>query len=129
MVATFVVAAMVLLRCGFLPSHPVPRAAARYPRPPRAVVSTCAVSKDKVVIELSEDEALVLDSWLSRFNSQELEDGHVRIELEDQAEQRVLWDIECMLERQLAAPLAADYLDQLAAARATVRDEDPVAEW
>ena len=81
-----------------------------------------------MVIELSEDEALVLDSWLSRFNSQELENGDVRI-FEDQAEQRVLWDIECMLERQLAAPLAADYLDQLAAARAAVRDEDPVAEW
>ena len=60
--------------------------------------------------------------WLSRFNSQELEDGHVRIQFEDQAEQRVLWKIECMLERQLAAPFAADYLDQLAAARAAVRD-------
>ena len=122
MVATFVAAAMVLLPCGFLPSHPVPRAAARYPRPPRSVVSTCADSKKTVVIELSEDEALVLNQWLSRFNSQELEDGHVRIQFEDQAEQRVLWNIECDLERQIGCIFSADYSDQLVAARAAVRD-------
>ena len=75
-----------------------------------------------MVIKLSEDEALVLDQWLSRINSQELEDGHVRIQFEDQAEQRVLWNIKCDLERQIGCIFSADYSDQLAAARTAVRD-------
>lgn len=45
----------------------------------------------QVTISLSNDEALVLFEWLSSFNQ-----GHH--DFEDQAEQRVLWDLEGMLE-------------------------------
>ena len=43
-------------------------------------------------------------------------------DFEDQAEQRVLWDLEAMLEKALVAPLRADYADLLATARERVRD-------
>ena len=43
---------------------------------------------NRVSIELSGDEALVLFEWITRFNKRE------DAEFEDQAEQRVLWDIE-----------------------------------
>ncbi len=39
----------------------------------------------------------------------------------DQAEQRVLWDLEAALESRLEAVVAADYSDHLHAARALVR--------
>jgi hypothetical protein len=42
---------------------------------------------------------------------------------DDQAEQRVLWDVECMLERVLWEPFSADYGSLLDAARSAVRDE------
>lgn len=41
---------------------------------------------------------------------------------EDQAEQRVVWNIEATLEKSLVAPFRADYLEIVAAARARVRD-------
>ena len=70
----------------------------------------------KVCLELSPDEALVLFEWLSRFN----ETGDTK--LEDQAEQRVLWDLEAMLQSKLVAPLDPAYHELLARARANVRD-------
>jgi hypothetical protein len=45
-----------------------------------------------VVLTLSRDEAVVFFEWLSRFTSQE---GH---RFEDQAEERVLWNLEAALE-------------------------------
>jgi hypothetical protein len=41
---------------------------------------------------------------------------------EDQAEQRVLWDLEASLEKHLIAPFRADYRSQVKAARDRVRD-------
>jgi hypothetical protein len=70
----------------------------------------------KVTLSLSREEALVLFEWLSRFNKEE---NH---EFEDQAEQRVLWDIEAMLESDLVEPLDPKYDELLAKARAKVRD-------
>ncbi len=67
-------------------------------------------------LQLSDDEALVLFDWLARHSAGE------HLPFEDQAEQRVLWDLEAQLERVLAAPLRADYAHLLAAARANVRD-------
>ena len=57
----------------------------------------------------------MLFEWLSRFNKAE---GA----FEDQAEQRVLWDIEGMLESTLVEPFDPKYDELLAAARAKVRD-------
>ncbi|MBA3456815.1 MAG: hypothetical protein H0T42_27245 [Deltaproteobacteria bacterium] len=70
----------------------------------------------KVIVELSSDQALVLYDWLARFNAAR---SHA---FEDQAEQRVLWDLECTLESMLAAPLASNHDELLAAARARIRD-------
>lgn len=72
----------------------------------------------KVLLELSKDEALVLFEWLHRFN--EAEDKR----FEDQAEQRVLWNLEAMLESALVEPFDAKYDELLTAARARVRDDD-----
>jgi hypothetical protein len=70
----------------------------------------------KVKLELSSDEALVLFDWLVRFNALQ------RTDFADQSEQRVLWDLEAILETQLIPPLRADYSDLLEQARARVRD-------
>jgi hypothetical protein len=72
--------------------------------------------KEKVRLELSRDEALVFFEWLTRLNKVE------SAEFEDQAEQRVLWDIEAMLESSLEEPLDPAYSELLAQARARVRD-------
>ena len=49
---------------------------------------------NKIRLELSNEEALVLLSWLSRFN----ETDNTSF-FEDQAEERVLWDIEAVIEK------------------------------
>ncbi|WP_135453641.1 hypothetical protein [Mycobacterium sp. DL99] len=71
-----------------------------------------------VTIDLSSDEALVLFDWLARTSRADRPAPFV-----DQAEQRVLWDMECLLERTLSAVFAGDYGSLLSAARAVVRDE------
>ena len=73
--------------------------------------------EDAVALQLSGDEALVLFDWIGRFN--ENGDGTFR----DQAEQRVLWNIEARLERSLVAPFG-DYSVLLAEARDRVRDSE-----
>jgi hypothetical protein len=45
-----------------------------------------------------------------------------RLARQDQAEQRVFWDIEATLETLLVEPLAADYRAKLEAARDRIRD-------
>ena len=70
--------------------------------------------KKAVAIELTGDQALVLFEWIRRFNEGDAKD------LEDQAEERVLWDIAAMLEKELVEPLAQDYDRLLAEARAAI---------
>jgi len=72
----------------------------------------------RVKIELTSDEALVLYDWLTRFNQR------ADTDLADQAEERVLFDLEAMLEKALVAPLQSDYADLLVQARSQVRDEN-----
>ena len=55
-----------------------------------------------IAIKLSEDETLVLSDGLNRFSK------NGSTEFEDQAEQRILWDIEAVLEKELAATLSTD---------------------
>ena len=71
----------------------------------------------KVKIELTSDEALVLYDWLTRFNQR------ADTDFVDQAEERVLFDLEALLEKTLVAPLQSDYANALAQARSNVRDE------
>jgi hypothetical protein len=71
----------------------------------------------RVKIELISGEALVLYDWLTRFNQR------AHTDFADQAEERVLFDLEAMLEKALIAPLQSDYADLLAKARSSVRNE------
>ena len=70
-----------------------------------------------VTIELTSEAALVLYDWLTRFNQRE------ETAFADQAEERVLFDLEALLEKALVAPLQSDYAVLVAQARAHVRDE------
>jgi hypothetical protein len=73
-----------------------------------------------VAIYLTHDEALVLSDFLSRGSRARYDYSKI----EDQAELRDLWDMESILETWLVAPLAPDYDERLAAARAAVRDSE-----
>ncbi len=70
----------------------------------------------RVKLELTGDEALVLYEWLTRFNQRD------DVEFVDQAEERVLCDLEAMLEKVLVVPLQSDYAETLSQARSNVRD-------
>ncbi|MCA6362347.1 MAG: hypothetical protein IM638_04875 [Bacteroidetes bacterium] len=77
------------------------------------------MSDEKVIIELTKNEAIVLFEFLGRFNEN---DGLSKFE--DQSEQKVLWDIERILEKQLSEPFRADYGEIVAKAREQVRDKE-----
>lgn len=70
----------------------------------------------QIELRLSKDEALVLFELVSRFSNEQ------KLEIVDQAEQRVLWDLCCLLEKQLVEPFSADYVEILEQARSRVRD-------
>jgi hypothetical protein len=72
--------------------------------------------EEQVVIELSKPEALVLFELLSRFTDSD------RLEIEDRAEERVLWNVQCLLERALVEPFEPDYRELLSEARNRLRD-------
>ena len=76
-------------------------------------------SDGTVRLLLSANEAVVLFEWLHRVGDQEAALG-----IEDQAEQRVLWDMSACLERLLVEPFDGNYHQLVADARAAVRDED-----
>jgi hypothetical protein len=62
-----------------------------------------------VNVELSGDEALVLFEWLAGLDAAKLAVG--------EAEQRVLWRIEAVLEKSLVEPFAKDYVELVEQAR------------
>ena len=70
----------------------------------------------QVQLSLTSDEALVLHDLLQRFS----ESGE--FSLEDQAEERALWNLCCLLEKELLEPLSANYVQALEAARKRLRD-------
>ena len=74
---------------------------------------------EEISLRLSKSEALVLFEFVSRFSDAQM------LSIEDQAEKRVLWDIGCLLEKQLVDPLTPDYAAALAKAREVVRAEKP----
>jgi hypothetical protein len=77
-------------------------------------------SEGAVRLSFSRSEALVLFELLSRFSNQK------SMQIVDQAEERVLWDMPAELERLLVDPLSKDYEGHLQKARAEVRDESQV---
>lgn len=74
--------------------------------------------QNPILVELTADEALVLFEWLARGNRSQ------KFDVEDQAEQRVLFDLEARLEKTLAAPFDPDYVNLLRDARTRVRDPE-----
>jgi hypothetical protein len=76
------------------------------------------MTEGKVTIKLSPSEALVLFDFVSRFSNNE------KLEIVDQAEERVLWDVCAMLEKILAEPFSENYSELLAKAREEVRDRN-----
>ena len=73
--------------------------------------------EDRIQLELSKDEAIVFFEFLSRFSDSET------LEIEDQAEERVLWNLCCGLEGVLSGPFLATYGTVLKGARDRVRDK------
>jgi hypothetical protein len=71
-----------------------------------------------IAIYLTPDEALVLAAFLNRGEHA----GNNYGTIEDQAELRVLWDLDAILEMWLIPTLLPDYDKHLARARAAVRD-------
>lgn len=67
-------------------------------------------------IEISKDEALVLYDFLYRSNQNNT------IVFEDQAEQRVLWNLQTELEKHLLEPSFPNYLELVEEARNRVRN-------
>lgn len=67
-------------------------------------------------ISLTADETLVLFDWLWERTQK----GD--FPFEHQSEQRVIWDLTAVLERNLVAPFEDSYLKQLAEARERVAD-------
>lgn len=74
---------------------------------------------DYVSLSLKRDLALVLFDWLARTTAL----GRPA-DFADQAEQRVLWDLESVLESLLPEVLQDDYSEQMGKARDRVRDND-----
>lgn len=72
---------------------------------------------DKVLIEFAREEAVVLFDWLSRFNKGEKPDS-----FQDQAEERVLWDMEASLEQVISEIFSSNYAEIVSKARKKVRD-------
>ena len=70
-----------------------------------------------VTITLTTDEALVLFAFLQRFSNTDT------LSIEDGAEQRALWNLCCIFEKQVSFPSDTGYSDMLEAARLRLRDE------
>jgi len=73
--------------------------------------------KDKVILELINEEAIVLLDWLCRFNNTEKQG-----QFQDQAEERVLWDLEASLESVITESFNSNYAEILDKARGKIRD-------
>lgn len=71
---------------------------------------------EKINIQLSGAEALVLFEFLSRFKDNE------KLDIMDQAEERVLWDIHSSLEAKLVVTFKPDYLKLLKEAQEEIKN-------
>lgn len=70
-----------------------------------------------VQFAITSDEAIVLFEFLQRFSNTE------QLVIEDQAEERALWNLCCVFEKCLAMPFDKDYSELLREARERLRDE------
>lgn len=72
---------------------------------------------ENILISFTKEESLVFFDWLSRFNENE----HSEL-IQDQSEQRVLFDIESLLEEVLSDVFDQKYTELLTQAREKIRD-------
>jgi hypothetical protein len=72
---------------------------------------------DEVEIKLTKDEALVLFDFMSRFSNED------KLSIQDQSEERALWNLTCVLEKELAEPFSKNWRSIIDAARSRLRDE------
>jgi hypothetical protein len=72
-----------------------------------------------IALEFSEDEAIVLLEWLYNFNEKERPNL-----FQDQAEQRILFDLEAELEKVVSVTFKSDYREILSKARQKIRNEE-----
>ncbi|MFL6227672.1 MAG: hypothetical protein ACJ741_02705 [Pyrinomonadaceae bacterium] len=75
------------------------------------------MSDNQISIVLPHDEALVLFEFLSRFSERE------KLQIEDPAEARALWNVQAALEELLTEPFTSDYQELVNQARQRVRDK------
>lgn len=71
---------------------------------------------DPVHVDLTSDEAIVLFDFLSRFSETDT------LTIADRAEQKTLWNLLGLLEKQLIEPFLPDYQGVLQQARDRLRD-------
>jgi len=72
---------------------------------------------DRVRLELTPDESLVLFEFLSRYSDTNA------LTIEDQAEERALLNLLCVLESHLVKPFCPEYHQLLQLARERLRDQ------
>jgi hypothetical protein len=71
----------------------------------------------EVSLTLTADETLVLFEFLQRFSNTDA------LAIEDQSEQRALWNLCCVLEKNLHQAFDVDYKTAIENARNRLRDE------
>lgn len=81
---------------------------------------------DSYIVTFTRDEALVLEGLLARWDGS---DDRIALVLEDQAEQRLLWDLTCVVVEGAKVPSGAtmltdDWLNIIENARSAIRDPD-----
>jgi hypothetical protein len=75
---------------------------------------------ENMVIELTDDEALVLDPLLADYGTK---DPGRQLRIDRAAERNALWALAAALEKQLVPPFQRTYGAQIAAARARVEEQ------
>ncbi len=76
--------------------------------------------ENNVTLTFTKDEAIVLFEWVCNFNNKNPKGES----FDDQAEQRVLWNIEADLEKELSVLFSYDYENILLKARENIRDKE-----
>ena len=74
------------------------------------------MDNDKIKVEITKDEALVLYEFLSRYSDTE------NLEIEHQSEQRALWNLTCVFEKTISEAFDSDYKISLESARKRLED-------
>ncbi len=69
-------------------------------------------------ITLTNDEALVLFEMLSRFTDSNI------LTIVHQAEERALWNLNCLIEETLVDIVKPNYIELLQAARSRLKDDE-----